>query len=41
MQIFSYRNSDFAGLFNSLNKEFNKVKNISDLFSSKFKRDLG
>ena len=35
MQIFSYRNSDFAGLFNNLNHKFNSVKNLGDLFKGR------
>lgn len=41
MQIFSYRNSDFKGLFNSLNSSFNKTKNVSELFDSKARAKMG
>lgn len=40
MQIFSYRHSDFKGLFNSLNNKFSSVKQVAELFSGKQKTGL-
>jgi hypothetical protein len=40
MQIFSYRNSDFKGLFNWLNGKFSNIKSVGELFTSKQKPGL-